>query len=177
MCERWQPQPKPTVIVGSQFAVQAQNVWSLCPMSPIQWICREWVKELGPNELKNGKYWIVWRSNTNQGCWYQWTFSPRRSDLYIMITLEYQNDLDCYNIFSLSIFRSPSHGGSLTLYISFWVILILHLLIIWVPIWVPVPSDTPFSLLWVVVAKAALFRGLLHINAARQVAAMHLMRW
>ena len=23
-------------------------------MSPVQWICREWVKELGPHELDNG---------------------------------------------------------------------------------------------------------------------------
>ena len=37
--------------LGSQFKAQAQNVWSLSPMSPIQWICREWVKELSPNEL------------------------------------------------------------------------------------------------------------------------------
>ena len=28
-----------------------------------------------------------------------------------------------------------------------------------------------------VVVETALFRGLLHINAAREVAAMHLMRW
>ena len=41
-------------IVGSQFAAQAQNVWSLGPMSSIQWICREWVKKLGPNDLDNG---------------------------------------------------------------------------------------------------------------------------
>ena len=42
------------IIVGSQFVAQAQNVWSFGSMSPIQWICREWVKKLGPNELDNG---------------------------------------------------------------------------------------------------------------------------
>ena len=42
------------IIVGSQFAAQAQIIWGLGPTSKIQWICREWVKELGPNELENG---------------------------------------------------------------------------------------------------------------------------
>ena len=32
-------------IVGSQFGAQALNVWGLGPMSPIQWICREWVQD------------------------------------------------------------------------------------------------------------------------------------
>ena len=40
-----------------------------------------------------------------------------------------------------------------------------------------VPSDTLSGLLWVVIAKVALFRGLLHINAARKLVAGHLMRW
>ena len=79
-------------------------------------------------------------------------------------------------LFSFS-FQSPSHEGSFTLYSCSWIILILHLLIIWVPTWVLVPLDIPFSLIWVVVANAALFRGLLHINAARKVAAVHLMWW
>ena len=38
--------------------------------------------------------------------------------------------------------------------------------------------QTPsLAFLWVVVAKAAVFRGLLHINAARKVVVMHLMWW
>ena len=40
-----------------------------------------------------------------------------------------------------------------------------------------VPLDTLLGLLWVVVTKAALFRGLLHINAVRKLVAGHLMRW
>ena len=72
---------------------------------------------------------------------------------------------------------SLSYGGSLTLYSSLWIILTLHLFIIWAPTWVPVPSDTLFGFLWAVVAKAALFRGFLHINVARKVVVMHLMRW
>ena len=34
-----------------------------------------------------------------------------------------------------------------------------------------------FSSPWMVVVETALFRGLLHINAARKVVAVHLMRW
>ena len=51
----------------------------------------------------------------------------------------------------------------------------LHLLIIWTLTWVLVPSDTSSIFLWVVVAKAVLFIGPLHINTARKVAATHLM--
>ena len=70
----------------------------------------------------------------------------------------------------------PIHGDSLFLYSLLEVIRALHLLIIWTLTWVPVPSDIPPpTFLWVVVAKAALFTGLLHINAARKAAVMHLM--
>ena len=40
-----------------------------------------------------------------------------------------------------------------------------------------VPLDTLSGLLWVVVAKAALLKSLLHINVARKLAAWHSMRW
>ena len=75
------------------------------------------------------------------------------------------------------IFRSSIHEGSLTLYSSFWTILILHLLVIWVSTWVYVPSDTLSCLLWVVIAKIALFKGLLHINAIRKLVIGHSMQW
>ena len=39
------------ITVGSQFVAQAQKIWD---MSPIQWICRELVDELGINKLNNG---------------------------------------------------------------------------------------------------------------------------
>ena len=45
-------------------------------------------------------------------------------------------------VFSFLFFQSPSHGGSLTLYIPPWVILFLHLLIIWAFTWVHILSDT-----------------------------------
>ena len=40
-----------------------------------------------------------------------------------------------------------------------------------------VPSDTLSGLLWVEIAKAALFTGLLHINAVKKLAAEYLMQW
>ena len=78
-------------------------------------------------------------------------------------------------VLSLINFWSPLHGESLILYSSIWTILILYLLIIYATSWVLVPSDTPSGLLWVGVAKAALFRGLLHINAARVLVMEHLI--
>ena len=52
-------------------------------------------------------------------------------------------------------------------------ILALHLLIVQATTWVLVPSDTFPSPLWVGTIKAALFKGLLHIYAARRFGGMH----
>ena len=94
---------------------------------------------------------------------------------YKSITVEYKTILIA-TIFSLFFWSLP-HGGSLTLYSSLRTILILHLLIIWALTWVSIPSNTLSGFLWVVVAKAALFRGLLNINAARKVAVVYSMWW
>ena len=96
---------------------------------------------------------------------------------YKSIETKYKYRLDCYSIPSRVFSNSLVHGRSFTLYSSSWTILILHLLIIWVITWVLVPSDTFFSFLWVAVAKTALFKDLLHINATRKATVMHLMRW
>ena len=80
-------------------------------------------------------------------------------------------------VFSFCFFWSPLHGRFLTLYSSPLIILALHLLIIWDLTWVYVPLDTLFGFLWVVVVKAVLFKGLLHINTAKKVVAVHSMRW
>ena len=95
---------------------------------------------------------------------------------YKSITIRYKYNFDYYNILS-QFFRSFPHGGSFTLYNSPWTILILHLFIIWALTWVLVPLDSLFGFLWVVVVKAGLFSGLLHINVTRKVAAMYSMRW
>ena len=74
-------------------------------------------------------------------------------------------------------FSSSSLGDFYILYRSSPIIWALHLLIIQTSTWAHVPSDTLINLLWVAVAKVALFRGLLFINAARRVVVMHLMWW
>ena len=71
-------------------------------------------------------------------------------------------------VFSLLFLSLPSHGGSLPLYSSLWVILVLRLSIIWAPTWVSILLDTLSGLLWVMVTKAALFKSLLHINVAKK---------
>ena len=95
---------------------------------------------------------------------------------YILIGNSYKYNLDCYSALFYN-YLITVHEGSLTLYSSFWTILILHLLIIWVTTWVLVPSDTLSSLLWVVVAKTVPFRGFLYINAVRKLAVGHSMQW
>ena len=77
----------------------------------------------------------------------------------------------------LSFFRPLLLGDSYILYRPFSIIWALHLLIIQTLTWAPVPSDTLINSLWVAVAKVALFRGLLLINATRRVVVMHLMWW
>ena len=80
-------------------------------------------------------------------------------------------------VFSLYFSDPSSMKGSFSLYISLWIIFTLHLLIIRNSTWVLVPSDTLSNSLWVAVVKVTLFRGILHINAARKVVAVHLMWW
>ena len=75
------------------------------------------------------------------------------------------------------IFLIPFHKGFFTLYNSIWIILTLHLSFIWDFTWVSVLSDTFLGSLWVVITRVSLFRCLLHINAARKVVTVHLMRW
>ena len=65
----------------------------------------------------------------------------------------------------------PPCGRSLTLYSSLLSILVLHLLVIHAHTWVHVPSATLSNALWAVVTQAALFRGHVHINGPRMLAA------
>ena len=64
----------------------------------------------------------------------------------------------------------PPYGCSLTLYISFRTILVLHLLAIHAYTWVHVPSAIPSGVLRAVVTQIALSRGHVHINGARMLA-------
>ena len=80
-------------------------------------------------------------------------------------------------LLSLSLFPSPFHEESSTLYSFFWIIFTLHMLIIWTLTWVLVPSTTFLNSLWVALAKVALFRLPFHINVASKVAVVQLIRW
>jgi len=78
--------------------------------------------------------------------------------LYIHFKFDYRVGSWLLQCFSCD-FSIPIHGGSFTLYSSLQTILILHLSIIQAVTRVLVPSDTLSALLWVIVAKAALFKG------------------
>ena len=99
--------------------------------------------------------------------------------IYILITIEHRNNFDYYNVLSFFFFFSSLlfYEESFILYILLWIIFTLHLLIIRALTWILVTLDTLSGFLWVVVVEVVLFRGLLHINAARKVAAVHLMQW
>ena len=68
-------------------------------------------------------------------------------------------------------------GGSSHYIVFFQIILTVHLLFIGTFTQVHVPSGIFSSFLYMVVVVIALFRGPLHIDTARKVAAVHLMRW
>ena len=71
----------------------------------------------------------------------------------------------------------PLMGGSSHYIVFFQIILTVHLLFIGTFTQVHVPSDIFSGFLYMVVVEIALFKGSFHINAARKVAAVHLMRW
>ena len=68
------------------------------------------------------------------------------------------------------LFPSCPCGCSLTLYSSFWTILVLHLLVIYAYTWVHIPSAIPSDVLRAMVTQVALSRGHVHINGARMLA-------
>ena len=81
-------------------------------------------------------------------------------------------------LLSSTVFSDPLLiGGSSHYIVFFQIILTVHLLFIGTFTQVHVPLDIFFGFLYTGVVEIALFRGLLHINAARKVAAVHLMRW
>ena len=81
-------------------------------------------------------------------------------------------------LFSSTVFFNlPLMGGSSHYIVFFQIILTVHLLFIGTFTQVHVPSGIFSGFMYTVVVEIALFRGLLHINATRKVAAVHLMRW
>ena len=74
-------------------------------------------------------------------------------------------------LFPLAFSLSLALGGHFLLYISFSLILTIHLLITQVATGVPVPFAAFLNLLQVAANKVVLFRGHFFINAARLLAA------
>ena len=100
--------------------------------------------------------------------------SPRRVILkYILLKLDYNFNSLYYSVFPIFQMNPLILGGSLTLYSIFFLILTFHLLIMQATTWVLVPLDTLPNFLWVAETKTVLFRGLLHINAARVFGEVH----
>ena len=134
------------------------------------------IKELGFNKLNGVLHGIVTQEQEQKPLYWKITQSDRAEHLICIYGSMQWGSFACYSI--LSSFLSPlSYGGFYTLYRSFLIIWALHLSIIQTFTWASVPSDTSFNSLWVAVAKVALFRGLLHINAAMKVAVVHSMWW
>ena len=80
-------------------------------------------------------------------------------------------------LLSSTVFSDPPlMGGSSHYIVFFQIILTVHLLFIGTFTQVHVPSDIFSDFLYTVVVEIVLFRGSLHINAARKVAVVHLMR-
>ena len=105
-----------------------------------------------------------------------WIFSPRRH-VGAPLLLINGYGLSFFLLLFVPFFSTLLlHGDSLLLYSPLEIIRTLHLLIIWTFTWVPVSSDIYPTFLWVAVAKVTLFVCPLHINAARKVASLHLMR-
>ena len=81
-------------------------------------------------------------------------------------------------LLSSTVFSDPHLiGGSSHYIVFFQIILTVHLLFIRTFTQVQVPSGIFSNFLYTVVVEIALFRGPLHINAGRKVAAVHLMWW
>ena len=77
---------------------------------------------------------------------------------------------------SIVFFDPHLMGGSSHYIVFFQIILTVHLLFIETFTQVHVPSSIFSGFLYTEVVEIALFRGPLHINAARKVATVHLMR-
>ena len=81
-------------------------------------------------------------------------------------------------LLSSTVFTDPHLMGDSSHYIVFFqIILTVHLLFIETFTQVHVSSGIFSGFLYTMVVEIALFRGPLHINAARKVATVHLMRW
>ena len=149
------------------------------PKSSKQWICKEWVGKLGSNESNKHKSRFRWQEDVNGQVYNEENHhrqSLRRSILIFLSDLITKSILDSTVIFSLFLPLLPMED-------------FLHYIVPFERSWSytywsfePLfeclsHQTSSLAFLWVVIAKVALLRGLLHINTARELAAGHSMRW
>ena len=163
------------MIVGEQFGDPILVAQVLVPKGPTQWIFVEYELKNSVSVSFNGlMHGLREYTNKNENATVE--KSPKMIRLKTWLIDQCSKaSLQSSLLFFFS--SSPLLGDLYILYRPFPIIWALHLLIIQIPTWAPVPSDTPLNSLWVVVAKVALFMGLLLINVARGVVVMHLMWW
>ena len=147
--------------------------WDLGQADPLQWICREWVQELGFDEttvdveggddrvgIKNtGMDGLMVRGNELLTRWYELPFG-----------LIHQRPKGGTWASPPPPKEPPFFCGDLLPYMVLLLsILILHLLVILAHTWVHIPSATIYDVLWAVVTQIALSRGHVYINGARML--------
>ena len=136
-------------------------------------LVEEWAQKLGLSESCNSWTWsdgdgMIKRTGEGRK-FYPWASSK---DWFFFLVLwwlateAFGGGKSCDRLFSSSLLP----GGPFTLYISFSLILAVHLLVVQVATWVLVPFAAFFNLLWVAATKVILFRGHFFINAVRSSA-------
>ena len=151
--------------------------WDLGQADPLQWICREWVQELGFDEttvnVEGGDDRVGTKNTKVDGfaIWGEWApYSMVQTPIWSDSLYAWRRNL-CPSPPPPSPGSPPfTCGRSLILYISLRSILILHLLVIPAYTWVHVPSATLFDILWAAVTQIALPKSHVHISGVRMLA-------
>ena len=148
--------------------------WDLGQANPLQWICREWVQELGFDEttidVEGGDDWVGIKNTGMDGLpvrgnellarWYELPFG----------LIHQRHEGGTWVSFIPPPLPAPFFVGDLSPYMVFFQsILILHLLVILAHTWVHVPSAAPSDVLWAAVTQIALFRGHIYISGAKML--------
>ena len=148
--------------------------WDLGQANPLQWICREWVQELGFDETTvnvDGKDDRVGIKNTGIDGLTVWgnRLLTRWYELPSSLIHQRHEGGACASPPPSPHEAPPFCGRSLTLYGSLRSILILHLLVILAQTWVRVLSAAPSDVLWATVTQIALSRGHVYISGVRML--------
>ena len=93
---------------ASIWFLELKGLKDLGPKNPMQWICREWIRKLGFNELDNNYSWPRWQECKDKLILLKENHprhNPRRSVLvYIFFDFDYKSN-SCFYSVSLLILR------------------------------------------------------------------------